>query len=82
MRDDNDGLLGPGAEFSQDRLASRDDRLPRVGVEGGCGRGLVREDGVDVGEVDLWEEGREGREAGADVAGVEGVFCFVCKGYC
>jgi hypothetical protein len=76
VRHNQHRLLGPGRQLAQDRLAPRENHLARVAVAGGRGGGgLVREEGVDGGEVDGGEEGGEGGEAGTGIAGLGGVFC-------
>ena len=80
MRHNQHRLLGPGRQLAQDGLAAGEDHVARVAVEGGRGGGgLVREEGVDGGEVDEGEEWREGGEGGAGVAGLGGVFWFLFR---
>lgn len=74
MRHDEDGLFRAGAQVIQHGAAAGEDGGARVGVEGPRGGGLVWEDRVDGGEVDHGEEREEGRQGGADVAGLGGVF--------
>lgn len=75
MRHDDNVLFRAVVQLAQGVLAACDDGVLGGEVLGaGWGR-LVGEDGVDLGEVDFWEEGAHFFDGGAGVAGFCGGFC-------
>lgn len=74
MRYHDHHILGPLIQVGQRRPSARQHR--RLGEPVGCagGRGLVRVDGVEGGEIELGELGRELGGRGAGVAGFGVVF--------